>query len=410
VVIYVPNLRFPEFRGEWHSIILRDLCSLITKGTTPKEFSKGDVNFVKIESLNGIYILKENCTTITSDIHNNELRRSILEQDDILFAIAGATVGKIGIVTNDILPANTNQALAIIRLKEKSQKDFLLFVLGSATMKKYIFQSMSVGAQPNLSLAQINNFKFNTPTLPEQTKIAALLSVITNRINTQSKIIEDYKLLKKGMMQRIFNQELRFKDEHNNFYPEWKEKRLEEVCNLIKDGSHGTHKDDNSSFCFLLSAKNIIANKVTFDSTDRKIPQKDYDSIYKNYQLLQGDILLTIVGTIGRVAIWKDTYPQIAFQRSVAILRFTKELPTFIAQLFNSDSFQKELLRKQVVSAQPGLYLGDIAKLLIKLPSIPEQQKIALALLSIDKKIELETEFLKRLKSQKQHFLQNLFI
>ena len=156
----VPKLRFPEFEGEWKKITLGEISSFISKGTTPKQFTNQGINYIKIESLNGINIIKDKCVFIDENTHLFELKRSILEENDILFAIAGATVGKIGIVTDDILPANTNQALAIIRLKNKSLVNFILFVLDSNKMKKYIQESISVGAQPNLNLQQINNFDF----------------------------------------------------------------------------------------------------------------------------------------------------------------------------------------------------------------------------------------------------------
>jgi type I restriction enzyme S subunit len=171
-----PKLRFKEFEGEWENNRLYDLSKLITKGTTPKIFTSSGVNYVKIECLVGISINKEKCLFINEKTHSKELKRSILQENDLLFAIAGATVGKVGIVTSDILPANTNQALAIIRLKNTEYLSYTLQILQSRVMKKYIYQSISVGAQPNLNLEQIGNFEFFLPSLPEQQKIASFLA------------------------------------------------------------------------------------------------------------------------------------------------------------------------------------------------------------------------------------------
>ncbi|MBS2100937.1 restriction endonuclease subunit S [Carboxylicivirga linearis] len=397
-------MRFPEFSGEWHSIILNDLCSLITKGTTPKEFSKGDVNFVKIESLNGIYILKENCATITSEIHNNELRRSILEQDDILFAIAGATVGKIGIVTNDILPANTNQALAIIRLKEKSQKDFLLFVLGSATMKKYIFQSMSVGAQPNLSLAQINNFKFNTPTLPEQTKIAALLSVITDRINTQSKIIEHQESLMKGLIRQIFSQQLRFRDENGNDFSEWKKKRLGEIAEIVGGGTPETTKPEYWNGNFNWFTPTEIKQKY-IEESNRKVTalgiQKSSAKI-----LPKNTLLFTSRATIGDVGITKvECSTNQGFQSFLPNEKYETEFLYYWLK-----AHKKKFIRKSSGSTFIEISKGEMQKIRIQIPSIQEQSKIAKFLSSFDERLEKEKQILTHYKQQKKHLLQNLFV
>ena len=100
-----------------------------------------------------------------------------------MFAIAGATVGKCAVITRDILPANTNQALAIIRLKSSVNRDFIYFSLTSKQTKIYINQSKSVGAQPNLSLTQMNNFDFLCPSQKEeQQKIGDYFTNLDNLI------------------------------------------------------------------------------------------------------------------------------------------------------------------------------------------------------------------------------------
>jgi type I restriction enzyme S subunit len=123
-----PKLRFPEFEGNWELKQFKEITSLITKGTTPQNFSDNGINFIKIECLNGHIIDTSKCLFIDEKTHTKELKRSILKEDDLLFAIAGATIGKCTIVTKDALPANTNQALAIIRLKEKENKGDNLFI------------------------------------------------------------------------------------------------------------------------------------------------------------------------------------------------------------------------------------------------------------------------------------------
>lgn len=138
---------------------LNEITSVITKGTTAKKFINKGIKFIKIEALDGRNILNEKCSYITEEEHNGVLKRSILKENDILFAIAGATIGKCAIVKKENLPANTNQALAIIRLKESINKEYILKVLESDIMKRYISLNLTAGAQPNLNLAQIGNFK-----------------------------------------------------------------------------------------------------------------------------------------------------------------------------------------------------------------------------------------------------------
>ena len=193
---------------------------------------------------------------------------------------------------------------------------------------------------------------------------------------------------KRGVMQKIFSQELRFKDAIGSKFPDWEEKTLVDICSLIKDGTHGTHQDDPNGDYFLLSAKNVLNGRVIYDNNDRKISRSEFDSIYKNYNLQKNDLLLSVVGTIGRLAIFQGEN-NLAFQRSVAFFRLkVGSLPSFVYYQMNNIKFQRELTKRQVTSAQPGIYLGDLAKIDLYIPSIKEQEKIANFLTAIDQKIE----------------------
>ena len=120
-------------------IKLGDVASVITKGTTPTSigysFIEKGINFIKIESISeeGKFI-KEKLAYISEDCHS-KLKRSQLKENDILFSIAGA-IGRVAVVDNDIIPANTNQALAIIRIDNRYDKEFLAFLLRSSYIKK----------------------------------------------------------------------------------------------------------------------------------------------------------------------------------------------------------------------------------------------------------------------------------
>lgn len=205
--LFSGQLRFKDQNGQeypkWEEKRLGEVCIPITKGTTPKSFSSNGVNFIKIEGLKGLRFNKSKCLYVDYSIHEKELKRSQLKVNDILFAIAGS-IGKLGLVTKDILPANTNQAFAIIRLKNHKYLEFILQVLQSVRMKKYIYQSMSVGAQPNLNLEQIGDFKFLLPDIEEQQKIADFLSGIDAKIEKVNHQITQAQTFKKGLLQQLF--------------------------------------------------------------------------------------------------------------------------------------------------------------------------------------------------------------
>ncbi len=164
----------------WPVTRLGDLTDLVTKGTTPTsighEFVGDGINFVKVESISttGEFI-EEKFAHITPACHA-VLGRSQLQAGDILFSIAGA-LGRTGFVTDEILPANTNQALAIIRLKRDVglSPKFVLKALETGVVLEQIEKFKGGVAQQNLSLAQVRDFQIALPPLAEQQRIVGLL-------------------------------------------------------------------------------------------------------------------------------------------------------------------------------------------------------------------------------------------
>ena len=203
---------------------------------------------------------------------------------------------------------------------------------------------------------------------------------------------------------------LRFKDLGEINYPEWEWKKIEDCCLLIKDGTHGTHKDVIAGIP-LLSAKDIYENSVHIPFDARKISEHDYKKIYSKYELKKEDVLITIVGTLGRTAIIDSNTPRIAFQRSVAVMRPSTQLITakYLNYVCNSHNFQNEIEIRKKKGAQPGIYLGELSSISIPVPSLPEQQKIADFLSTYDEKIRLQRERVETLERRKKGLLQKVF-
>ena len=165
-----PEIRFRGFTDEWEQRKLGEMSSLITKGTTPLDKSNtGTVNFVKIESIDESSGEITITQKISLDEHNGYLRRSQLKENDLLFSIAG-TLGRVTSIKSSILPANTNQALAIIRLKEGCLEYVKTYLKGKA-VTDYIRKNPTIGAQPNLSLEQVSNLKIAIPSEVEQEQL-----------------------------------------------------------------------------------------------------------------------------------------------------------------------------------------------------------------------------------------------
>jgi type I restriction enzyme S subunit len=205
--IFSRKIRFKDEKGkgfpDWEEKTLGELSDLITKGTTPSKFVNEGIKFIKIECFDGDQINQEKCLFIDEHTHNKELKRSILKEGDILFAIAGS-IGKCNIVTVEVLPANTNQALAIVRPKKDENINFMYHILKSYKMQKYIFDNISVGAQPNLNLEQMNNFSFFYPSPPEQNHIATFLTTIDKKIEQVNTQLQKTQAWKKGLLQKMF--------------------------------------------------------------------------------------------------------------------------------------------------------------------------------------------------------------
>jgi len=166
-------LSFEDSEVDWKA--LGELTSLITKGTTPKNYTDTGIAFIKTEAFDGTYINTNKLSFIDEETHHKELKRSILNHNDILITIAGATIGKCAIVPKEILPANTNQALAIIRLNADVNLKYVFHLIKSNNLRKYIEQNIKGSAQPNLNLEQLNNFIIPYPSPEEQERIVSIL-------------------------------------------------------------------------------------------------------------------------------------------------------------------------------------------------------------------------------------------
>lgn len=185
--------------GEWKEVKLVDLASRITKGTTPSTiggaFLSSGINFIKSESVSyDGKIDKSTFAYISEDTHN-KLKRSQLERNDILFSMAGIYLGKSGFVTEDILPANTNQALAIIKIDpNKAFPKYIHFVLRQKSVIEYVNTISGQSAQPNINMEEIGSIELLLPPLTEQERIAEVLDSLDDKIdllNRQNKTLEE---------------------------------------------------------------------------------------------------------------------------------------------------------------------------------------------------------------------------
>lgn len=199
----VPELRFPGFTEDWKASNLIDMTTLITKGTTPKDkYSKGNVNFIKVENIEAYSGAISVTSKVSQEEHEGYLKRSQLKCGDILFSIAG-TLGRTTVIKEEVLPANTNQALAIIRLAN-GNIDFIETYLKGKAVKDYIRKNPTVGAQPNLSLQQVGELSISYPSDLEQKKIGEFFKNLDRTIALQQQELDALKQTKKAFLQKMF--------------------------------------------------------------------------------------------------------------------------------------------------------------------------------------------------------------
>lgn len=180
----------------------------------------------------------------------------------------------------------------------------------------------------------------------------------------------------------------------------FEKKRLIDICLSITDGVHNTVIDDPDGEYFLLSCKNIKNGRVNIGKNERKINKSTYDRLTKRTKTAKNDILVTTVGTIGEMAIIKDSNPNYDFQRSVGIIKPdpSKVVSNYLYYALKDEMAQINSLVKGAV--QKCLFIGDIKNIVVKCPSISLQKRIASVLSSIDDKVELNEKMNQNLEEQ----------
>ncbi|MCX7104648.1 MAG: restriction endonuclease subunit S [Methylococcales bacterium] len=155
----------------------------------------------------------------------------------------------------------------------------------------------------------------------------------------------------------------------------WKVRKLGEVCKKITDGSHNPPKGIDSSEFMMISSKNIFDDLIHFEDP-RYLTQKDFENENKRTEVQFDDVLLTVVGTIGRVAVVPQFHPKFTLQRSVAVFKIDKEILESRFLMFSLQNILQFLTDEARGVAQKGIYLNQLKEIEIPLPPLPEQQRI----------------------------------
>ena len=322
--------------------------------------------------------------------------------------IVGNTIGSSFIVDKQLLPANINQNVALIRPNTNYIEPlFLKYSLRSSFVQKQIIEEASTQAQPSLSLKQVGDFKIFTPPLQEQHKIAQILSTWDKAISTTESLIANSQQQKKALMQQLFAGKKRF----TGFVGNWVGVKLGELCNKVTDGAH--HSPNSVDVGYPMYSVKDMSMSGFKTGTARLISNGDYQSLVKqNCKPELNDILIAKDGSILKHCFVVNQSIEGVILSSIAILRpkLEKICPNFIAQYLGQDYVRLYVAKVFTTgSGVPRIVLKDFKKIKIQIPTIKEeQQKIASVLTAADQEIGTQQQKLIHLKQEKKALMQQL--
>lgn len=337
-------------RSKWQVWKFSDLFENVVEKVVPK--NSGLEHYIGLEHLDsGSLHIKR--FGETSSLIGDKLK---IYKGDIIFAKRNAYLKRAAIAPFDAVASAHS---LVLRTKVKNVlPEFIPFFLMSEKFWERAIE-ISVGSlSPTINWKSLAKQEFLLPPKDQQAQLAELLWAMDEVIEREMAVLNRLEKNYQVWIKNFFNNNLKL--EKGLLKKEWTIKKAKDLCLLIKDGTHGSYNDSQNGIP-LLSAKDIKDGKINIDNEPRLISQVDFNSIHKNYQLQNDDLLVTIVGTVGNVSIIKDYKNNYTFQRSVGILRFNESLDKdFMFYYMQSEFFQRELKRKTVTSIQSGVYLEEL--------------------------------------------------
>lgn len=281
----IPELRFPEFKEEWNKTSLENIASLIPgyafKSQKMQKYN-GRYQILKMANIYKSSLAIDRSPSFWNDLRES-LKKYLLRAGDIVLTLTG-TVGKQDYGYSIQIPSSNkfllNQRLVCLReISRISDHGFLgNYIQTREFLRKFFASSRGgTGNQSNVGIDDLKNIKVNYPTLPEQQKISSFLSLIDRKIELLNKKKELLEIYKKGVMQKIFNRDIRFKDINGNNYPEWEEKRLGEIL-----GERNERSTIKNQYPILTSSKKgIFFQEEYFDKQTASVNNIGYKIIHK---------------------------------------------------------------------------------------------------------------------------------
>lgn len=406
---HVPILRFSEFSEKWKKKHLEEITNWASGGTPSKENSaywNGSIPWISASSMRGL-VYSDSDRKVTEAGLNNGSKLAL--KGSILLLVRGSMLFNtipVGITARDVA---FNQDVKSITIKGGHLTKYILYwFIASENKLLDMVVGTGIGAG-KLELSDLKKLIISLPSLPEQQKIASFLTDIDAKIELLSKkkaLLEQYK---KGVMQQLFSQKVRFKNEIGEMYPEWEEVQFEEVFERI------TRKNQqNNTNVLTISAQQGLVSQT--DYFNKSVASQDLTGYYL---LKKGDFAYNKsysngypLGAIKRLTSYAEGVVSTLYicfrakdSRSVEFYDFYLNsgfMNHEIQKIAQEGARNHGLLNVSVVE-----FFRDIS---LVIPSIDEQQRIASFLVAFDEKIGVVDKQIALNKAYKRGLLQQLFV
>jgi type I restriction enzyme, S subunit len=380
----IPSLRFPEFEGEWELKKLGDIGKFSKgKGVSKSDITEdGKTECIRYGELYTHY--SEVIEKIKSKTNVDKEDLVLSEANDVIIPASGETqidiakascVLRSGIALGgdlNIIKTVNNGVFLSYYLNNKKKKDIANLAQGISVVHLYSSQ---------LSLLDLN-----LPTLAEQQKIASFLSTVDEKLQQLQHAKAHLEQYKKGVMQQIFNQEIRFKDANGNAFPDWEEKRLGEVAIKQSSNISANKIEDNFGEYIIYGAAGVLKHVDFYEV------ENDYISIVKDG------------AGVGRILFCKGKSSVLG---TMDIIKPKDGLyPYFLYCLLSNIDFAKYISGSTI----PHIYFKYYASEICNIPSLPEQTKIAHFLSALDEKLNHITHQITLTQQWKKGLLQKMFV
>lgn len=376
---------------EWEVTKLVEVTIKMQSGGTPKannsDYYEGNIPFVKIDDItsSGKYLTKTKSTITEEGLKNSSAW--VVPVNSILYSMYAS----LGFLSINKIPVATNQAIMnIIANENKISTDYLYAYLLS--LKDKIDKFIDQTTQKNLNAQKVKNFLIPLPPLPEQQKIAEILSTVDQKIDSIDSKIEETQTLKRGLMQRLLSDGIghsEFKESEIGRIPAgWEVVELGNVADILDPHpSHRAPKEDSNGFPFIGIGDINEKGDISLAGC-RKVSLEDVLEQNNNIQINENDIGFGRVATVGKVVKFKRYDFPFALSPTMALIKSKNIDNGFLYQFLSSEFTKRQFRNFTSGSTRISLGIQNLRKLLISVPSFSEQKQIAEILSTADEKLE----------------------